>query len=639
MVKGNLENKIKKITAILLIALMVFSICACDSEQGSDAGSTTQAPDSQNEGKDKDDAGTVTSAPSDGKDKDETGKKDGASKEDDAKATDGETDKDKETSDGKDNEKEPSFGLELPDGTVTAQTLGFDENGEWEFNVDECFSSSAVSLNIVCPSNAKVYYTLDGTEPCEGDSLYDAPINFAPTDDEVTKIHVLKAAAFFEDGSKSKTATRSFFVSEKIDSRFSMVVLSIIGEPGDLTEKPNGILYGRNYEKRGRAYEKPIYLEMFDENGKQLLSQYCGTRVYGGYSRQYAIKSLKFFSRKSYDENNKNFKLKIFETPRLDGEDKNITKYDKFVMRSHGNDFQFLYLRDELSQALVKQAGFVDYESCVPCAAYLNGEYYGFFWLHENYCDKYFKEKYGKADGEFVVLEGSEKTKKDEDADEATQTLIDEYNTKYAELSELDLTDDANYGKVCDFIDVNNYLDYMAWNIAINNSDWPHNNYKVYKYVPAEGEAAGDGAFDGRWRFLPHDMDYAYGLYDQKETVANYDTLKHVLRTGDQRYAPLLAALMARSDCRTYFKDKMKEFFDGVLSEENLIKTYEELDALRKGEMPYYYEHLQVVKQSDWSVWTGADQYDGFAKSIYDFAKNRKDYALRYLEEQLPDLE
>lgn len=630
----------KRIAALLMAVILCLSVCACSSEKKDGANDIAQglkqgAEENKNK---KDDASEKKN------DQKDDGQKDDGQKEDEKKNTADEgqdTDIDSETDKDKDKDKDKKkFSLDLPEGTVTEQTLGFDDNGKWEFNVEECFSSSTISLNVVCPANAKVYYTLDGTEPCEGDTLYTEPVKFGPTDDDVKNIHVFKATAFFEDGSSSETAARSFFVSEKIDSRFSMVVLSVIGEPGDLTEKPNGILYGRNYEKRGRAYEKPVFLEMFDQNGKQLLSQYCGTRVYGGYSRQYAIKSLKFFARKSYDEDNKNFKLKIFETPKLDDEEgKNISKYDKFVMRSHGNDFQFLYLRDELSQALVKQAGFIDYESCVPCAAYLNGEYYGFFWLHENYGDKYFKEKYGKGDGEFVVLEGSEKNKKDEDADEATQALIDDFNSHYSEFSDLDLTEDANYQKVCDYLDVNNYLDYMAWNIAINNSDWPHNNYKVYRYVAAEGEEARDGAFDGKWRFLPHDMDYAYGLYDQKETVANYDTLKHVLRSGDQRNAPLLAALLARKDCRAYFKAKTVEFFEGVLSEENLISTYEALDALRKGEMHYYYEHLQEVRKSDWSVWTAEDQYDGFAKSLYDFAKNHKDYALKYLEEQLPDIE
>jgi len=550
----------------------------------------------------------------------------------------GENDKAEDDNDEKESDK-PSFSLELPEGTVTEQTLGFDESGKFLFNVENEFSSETVTLNIVCPSNAKVYYTLDGTTPTEADTLYTEPIKFAPLENNLKEIHIFRAVAIFEtadDYYKSSVATRSFFVAKNVNERFCMDVFSVIGEPAELTDSPKGILYGLNYKKKGRENEKMIYLEAFKHGGSNIFSQYAGARVYGGYSRQYAIKSLKFFARKSYDEDNTSFKFKQFDTPKQDGSGKEIKKYDRLVLRSHGNDFQFLFLRDELSQALVKQAGFMDYESCVPAVAYVNGKYYGFFWLHENYCDKYFKEKYGKADGNFIVAEGSEKEKAE---DEDIQSWIDDYNAKYAEFSALDLTDDANFQKVSEFMDVNNYLDYMSWNIAINNFDWPNNNYKCYRFVPDEGASTGEGVFDGRWRFLPHDMDYAYGLYDQRETLPGYDTLKIVLKESDNRGAPLLAKLLERKDCRAYFKAKTYEYFDGVLDGANIIKTYEELDAMRKDEMPYYFDLLKEIQKTDWSVWASADSYAGFTKSLYDFAEKHEEAALRYLEEHLPDIE
>ena len=66
---------------------------------------------------------------------------------------------------------------------------------------------------------------------------------------------------------------------------------------------------------------------------------------------------------------------------------------------------------------------------------------------------------------------------------------MDEYNTKYDAFVNSDLTDDAEYAKLCDFMDVEDYLDYYAWNITINNWDWPNNNYKVFRYVEADAAA------------------------------------------------------------------------------------------------------------------------------------------------------
>ena len=162
-----------------------------------------------------------------------------------------------------------------------------------------------------------------------------------------------------------------------------------------------------------------VYIEAFEPDGTPVFAQYGGVRVYGGYSRNSTVKSLKIFSRKSYDEEHKNFKIDAFQTPKLydveDGKSSVITKYDKLVLRNGGNDFQFAFIRDELSQSLCKRAGFETYEAVVPAVVYLDGSYYAFDWLHENYCDKYFKERFGEGEGEFIILEGTDQEKDDDE--------------------------------------------------------------------------------------------------------------------------------------------------------------------------------------------------------------------------------
>ena len=43
--------------------------------------------------------------------------------------------------------------------------------------------------------------------------------------------------------------------------------------------------------------------------------------------------------------------------------------------------------------------------------------------------------------------------------------------------------------------------------IYINNQDWPNNNQKLYAYFPKDGAYEEGTVRDGRWRWLPHDMD------------------------------------------------------------------------------------------------------------------------------------
>ncbi len=516
--------------------------------------------------------------------------------------------------------------------------LTFYADGSFEFEQDNRFYTNDVELTITAPSGAKVYYTLDGREPTLDSWVYSEPIKFLTLGGDFPDAYTLRACMINPDGTQSKIAARSFLVGRGTEERFSSLVFFISGDPDDLTESPNGIMYGDNAFERGHESEREVYIEAFEADGTPIFAQYGGVRVYGGYSRNSTIKSLKLFARKLYDEDHKNFKIDAFQTPKLGEDDGDvIKKYDKLVLRNGGNDLQFGFIRDELSQTLVKKAGFDTYEAVVPVVVYLNGSYYAFHWLHENYCDKYFKERFGDGDGEFVVLEGTDQEKDDDDE---IQDIVDDYNAHYNRFINSDLKNDAVYNELCNYIDINSYLDFFAWNIAINNWDWPNNNFKCYKYVKAEGEAARDGVFNGKWRFLPHDMDYTYGIYDQAKAKENYNTLRVVMDENNERYSPLFTKLMERADCRAYFRAKTLEFINGALSEQSIKEEYEKLHESRRKELLKYYDFLEILnRRGDWTIWTRPENYANNEKQIYTFAEKRAGYVLKYMDELLPELE
>ena len=521
--------------------------------------------------------------------------------------------------------------------TTNELELQFYSDGTFEFKQENRFYYEDVRLTITAPEGAKVYYTLDGREPYFDSRVYKEPITFKALGGEFPDAYTFRACILNSDGSSSKVAARSYLVGKNLKSRFSTVVFFISGDPDQLTEGPNGIMFGNNAFERGRDSERMVYIEAFEADGTPIFGQFGGVRVYGGYSRNYSIKSFKLFSRKSYDEDHKNFKIDVFQTPKLgEGEEGEVIgKYDKLVLRNGGNDYQFAFIRDELSQQLVKKAGFITYEEVVPAVVYLNGSYYAFHWLHENYCDKYLKERFGDGEGEFVILEGGDQLKDD---DEDCQYYVDEYNEKYEKFSESDLTNDAIYNQLASYIDVESYLDFFAWNIALNNWDWPNNNFKCFRYVPADGEAGRDGVFDGRWRYLPHDMDYTYDIYDQAKAMENYNTLRVVMDKNNERYSPLFVKLMERKDCRDYFRNKTMEFLNGALSEKSIKETYEALHATRKQELTHYYNFLEVLnRRGDWTIWTKASNYANNEKQIYTFAQKRQAYVIRYMDELLPE--
>lgn len=430
---------------------------------------------------------------------------------------------------------------------------------------------------------------------------------------------------------------------------FTTYVFSITGNPADLTLKPDGIFYGENYELRGRENEKPIHLDVWNPDGELIISQECGLRIYGAYSRRNYLKSVKLFARKEYDAEHKTFKYNFFDTKKLDGSGESIKKYKKLVLRNSGNDYQFAWIRDELNQTLAIQAGFDIYESVAPAVYFLNGEYKGFYWLHESYDDNFFKEKFGDEgkNGEFAICEGSEQAKSIEDDDELVVNAAKEFNAAYDRLSALDYSVDANYEELCKFMDVESYLKFFAYNIYLCNKDWPDNNYKCFRYYAGEGEAYENGTvYDGRWRFLLHDMDYTMGLYGHTECMYNYDNLGDVMSMttkdddgniiDNKRYSPLFTALMKRDECKQMFADYTKEFQEGALSRKNISAVLDKMNEERSEEMDAFYDYLEVLqaKGAD-GIWAWRDGFNNYQQEIKNWAKQRPNYSKVYIEKNL----
>ncbi len=592
----------KKYIAMLVAAGMSLAIGACDgaSESDSENESVTAQTDENA------DAGDQTEADGDSA---------------------GETDAETETDNESENETETETDVET-DATTWEET----DEAVW-FSLSAGFYTETIDVELKAADGGEIHYTTDGTIPDETSPVYEGAIRVYADSSDFPMATCIQAVVVYEDGTVSDPVGHNYFTNTGLDDRFTTLVFAVSGAPDELTEGPDGIFYGDNYSQRGAESEREIYLEVYESDGTRLIAQYAGVRIFGGASRESSIKSMKLFARKSYDSDYGSFNLSVFNS--LDATGTIIDRYDKLVLRNAGNDFQFAYIRDELAQTLAGLAGFSDYEAVVPAVGYLNGEYYGFYWLHESYCDDYFKDKYGDADGEFVVIEGTEQYKNDSD-DEVESAQGSSYQEFYESVIDLDLTDDANYALVESTIDVENYLDYYAFNIYISNKDWPQNNYKCYRYVAEEGESYGTGVYDGRWRYLLHDLDYSFGLYDQKETKANYDCLKQILKEGSERYSPLFTALMQRDDCREYFVEKMLEYMNGALSTSSILETFEEMSDERSTELAYYYDYLESLRNAgDDTIWSQSDHLQWYIDQIEDFAASRPEYMVKFLTSDL----
>ncbi len=469
---------------------------------------------------------------------------------------------------------------------------------------DSGFYDRDTEVRVAAPRGASVYYSFDCAEPGpETGQAYTEPIPLYAGEEE--QVYVLRFKAYYEDGTESETITRTYFCGSGIENRYDMQVLSIVGDPEGLfgyeagilvpgakydayTEEHPGVHPGSgleaNYTMRGREWEREVVLELFGSDGGMLLSQQGGVRVAGGASRLHNHRSLRLYARKEYDAQNK-FAGSFFDTL-YSLEDGTLGRsHKRLLLRNSGQDYGYGFVRNELVNRLAAEAGFEDTQHVRPVCVYINGLYYGSYWLCTNYDEQYFENRYGEFDGSFVVLEGSDvkKLPSDEtDTEEIRQA--EEFNASYEALSELDMTREDNYQKLCEFLDVENYLRYFAIENYVGNDDWPGGNVKTYRYEAGEQGYREGGVFDGRYRMLLYDADYGFGLMFYHDTIGclvNEMTLDKLMN-GE---SPLFAALMQREDCRRFFVSYTLDLMNGVMRAEHVAELTDAMHASHKQEI------------------------------------------------------
>lgn len=469
------------------------------------------------------------------------------------------------------------------------------------------FYQREAEVQVTVPKGATVYYTTNCEEPTpESGSLYQGPfVLSAPEAGE--QVYVLRFKACYKDGTWSETQTRTYFVGHAIDSRYSTKVISIVGDPDGLFGYENGIMVPgqaydefmeanpgihpgggveANYTKRGDEAEREVYLEMFDSDGETIFSQNGGIRIAGAASRMCNHKSLRLYARKEYDEINNKFRFDFFEGLVSDENGTMGQAYKRLLLKNAGQDYGYAFLRSELVSSLADEAGFPDVQHVTPICVYINGEYYGSYWLSNHYDETYFANRYGEYDGEFVILERNDKAKETSVTSTETEiSAVKEYNEQYNRFSAMDLTQEANYAALQEFMDVENYLMYFAIENYVGNYDWPENNVKTYRYLAGASGYKEGSVFDGRYRMLLYDVDYGFGLmyyYDTIGTLADDMTLEKVIEGG---YSPMFSALMQREDCRKYFVSCTLDLMNGAMRSANVNERLDEMHVSHAEEL------------------------------------------------------
>lgn len=462
-------------------------------------------------------------------------------------------------------------------------------------NLKPGFYFSTISTELSCTDlGAEVYYSLDGTSPS---IQYNEPI-------QLVKSTVIKSVCKKVGETTSDTKTDSYFINEK----HTLPVVSLSFRPDDFYSSDSGIyVLGNNHENAAPYYganfwqgwEREIHFEYFVD-GEEKIEQDLGVKIFGGYSRSNAMKSLRLIPRQEYGKATLDYKF-FSEKPYLD-------KFDQLVLRNGGNDFNGSMWSDALNHRSLNSISDVDMMAYQPVVVYFNGEYRGVHNLRERINTDYIEENHDFSSKNFDFLEFNagiylpnqvltNGTLEEEVKEGSNEGFI----TLYEFVTQNDMHIQSNYEQVLTQMDITNYIDYFSAEIYHINADWPHNNIRFWRSPD----------FDGKWRFIYYDTEFGKGLYGSASTQANKDELNRVINDDRSVHSMMFKSLLENEHFRHGFVNRSADFMNTIYTPQNYRALADEFESKIVDEMD---RHLAVYN---------ACCRQSSLNTIYDFINKR----------------
>ena len=392
----------------------------------------------------------------------------------------------------------------------------------------------------------------------------------APDDEDVDKCTALKVAALDSTGAYTDVITETYFVGDMEEhieglaqscaaSGNSLAVISISMDYDDLMGYEKGIYVkgvyfdsnikylmqeqgftdgdarslDANYKQRGRDWERAAHVDIFEctpEASECVLSQDCGIRVQGNYSRSDLQKGFRLYARSEYGDNN--FNYPFFGDGLTDDSGEVMDKFKTVVLRNGGNCAFTTKYNDTFWQSLVTHMD-VETQASRPCVVYINGEYWGLYILQEDYSDDYFEDTHGVNKDHVVLYKGDAETYRIGYKLDVGDLPENNYDVSYYFHELLDffrthknLESDEDYAAFCELVDPESARDYYAVQLWINNKwDWPGKNWSMWKTIEVDPE---NPYADGRWRFCFYDLEFGgvSGINDAYTNTIKEDNYK-----------------------------------------------------------------------------------------------------------------
>lgn len=430
----------------------------------------------------------------------------------------------------------PSMGSANPAGgheTITATPLASSPSGNY-----------ADALDITLSGEGNIYYTTDGTQPSNTSKKYSGETI------SVSANTSIRAIAYNGDKIPSYEVTYNYFIAQP---DYTLPIIKISMSNDDLFGE-SGIYTNYNSKKEKTAHCA------FYVDGNEEFSINCGIKVFGAYSRRFPKKSFQLEFRTSYGKGRLDYK--IFENLSIDS-------FNNIVLRSGSQNCYATdaMIADEYASSLAAYSGNMPellVQAYRPCHLYLNGEYWGIYFIREKVDDDFIADHCGVSKDSVTIIDWTNTL----NTGSSKQGWNEIWNAVYGSKKR-NFSKDENYKWLADQLDLESFADLIIMRMWAGDKDLP--NIRAFKSPEYD---------DGKWHFILHDNDMSFR--------ANWTRFNYFLNdSATKKTHALFRALMENTQFQEYFLGRMAYQLKTTLSVENAHARLDEMIAEIENDMPY----------------------------------------------------
>ena len=365
-----------------------------------------------------------------------------------------------------------------------------------------CVFSEPFDIHITIPEGCVIRYTLDGSIPTleNGTDCPTGTLHIATTT-------CLRVRAFDKHRVPSNVAFRTFLPQTMAVGReeagmnigdLSLPILSVAGDERFFYDDEIGVMVQGVNGRPGNGMEVPcnwnrewpraVSFSYIDVGQGDDYNDDALFEISGAWSRSILPRPFKLKANKVFGHNKTLNHIFFHDKPFIRNRTLQMRNGIDTEKDRLGQRFKDAFISYVVSRAHLN----LDMQSYQPVAHFINGQYKGVIDMREPNNKHYVFANYGWDEDEIDLFEAEE-----------PDTLIFNQGTPDAFHLLYDLSfhadDDAVYEQIRQLLDVDEYINYMAFEQYIGNYDWIKNNMKWFRHR--------DG---GRYRLILFDMEAAF---------------------------------------------------------------------------------------------------------------------------------